>query len=86
MIPGSSRFDRLLRFPGDLMAALNVVPAIAEHTASLYEMTRTLDISDDTDALPPIPRDMRRVAEATSLLPRRRRQAQDDKRGHAGSG
>ena len=70
MIPGSSRFDRLLRLPGDLMAALAVVPAIAEHTASLYEMTRTLrSISDDTDALPPIRGDMRRVAEATSLLP-----------------
>lgn len=70
MFLGSSRFDRLLRLPGDLMTALAVLPTIAEHTASLYEMTRTLrSISDDTDSLPPLRGDMGRVAEATSLLP-----------------
>ena len=63
-------FDRLLRIPGDLAAALRIVPAIAEHTASLPEMTRTLKrISDDTEVLPPLRGDMARVAEATSLLP-----------------
>ena len=55
--------------PGDLAAALAVVPAIADHTASLYEMTRTLKrISEDTDALPPLRADMGRVAEATDVL------------------
>ena len=70
MIPGRSTVDRLLRLPGDLAEALAIVPAIAEHTASLYEMTRTLKrISDDTAALPPLRADMERVAEATSILP-----------------
>jgi hypothetical protein len=70
MILRTLRIDRLLRLPGDLAAALAVVPTIAEHTASLYEMTRTLKrISDDTDALPPLRGDMGRVAEATSILP-----------------
>lgn len=69
MIPASLRIDRLLRIPGDLAAALAVVPAIAEQTASLYEMTRTLRrISDDTSALPPLRENMERVAEATSIL------------------
>jgi len=69
MILGSFRIDRLLRLPGDLATALRVVPAIAEHTESLYEMTRTLKrISEDTDTLPPLRADMGRVAEATSVL------------------
>jgi hypothetical protein len=69
MTTGISAVDRLLRLPGDLAAALAVVPAIADHTASLYEMTRTLKrISEDTDALPPLRADMGRVAEATDVL------------------
>lgn len=69
MTPGVPTFDRLLRLPGDLAAALRLVPSIAQHTATLHEMTRTLKrISGDTEALPPLRADMERVAEATSVL------------------
>jgi len=65
----ASKVNRLLRLPGDLAAALAAVPSIAEHTASLPEMTRTLKrISEDTDTLPPLRADMARVAEATAVL------------------
>lgn len=64
-----SPFSRLRRLPGDLAAALRLIPSIAEHTARLHEMTRMLTrISGDTEALPPLGRNMERVAEATSVI------------------
>ena len=60
---------RLRRLPSDLSAALRLIPSIAEHTARLHEMTRMLTrISGDTEALPPLGRNMERVAEATSVI------------------
>ena len=69
MRPSDFTLDRLFQLPADLAAALRIIPSIAQHTAKLHEMTRTLRrVSDDTEALPPLRADMARVAEATSIL------------------
>jgi signal transduction histidine kinase len=69
MRPSGSALDRLFQVPHDLAAALRIIPSIAQHTATLHEMARTLTrISGDTEALPPLSTDMARVAEATSIL------------------
>jgi hypothetical protein len=69
MRPSTFAFDRLFRMHHDLAAALRVIRAVAQHSATLHEMTRTLTrVSGDTEALPPLSTDMASVADATSML------------------
>ncbi|HEX3242264.1 MAG TPA: hypothetical protein VHQ97_04235 [Solirubrobacterales bacterium] len=70
-----SPFGLLRRLPSDVSAALRLIPSIAEHTERLHEMTSRLTrISGDTEALPPLERNMERVAETTSAIDARLRE------------
>ena len=69
-------FDRLLGVPADALAALRILPAIAEHTeameahtALLRDVSRALDrVAGDTAALPKLRKEMERVGQATAIL------------------
>jgi hypothetical protein len=65
----SAGLGRLRRLSSEAIAALPLVPSVAQHTATLFEAARTLKrIASHTKALPPIREDMGRVVEATSVL------------------
>ena len=65
---GRSAVDRLIGLPGALVDSLRILPEIARHTATLYEITALLKrIASDTEALP-VRDNMALVAEATSVL------------------
>lgn len=67
---GLPSLDRIAALPADVIAALRMIPEIAEHTrameehtASLTEVARALrDVSADTDALPGLREEMGKVA------------------------
>ena len=69
MSSGRSAVDRLIRLPGALVDSLRILPEIARHTATLYEIGALLKrIANDTEALPPVRDNMALVAEATSAI------------------
>lgn len=67
---------RIPWLPTELLGALRVLPAIAQHTETMVGHTAALreiadrlrEVSKDTDALPELEGNMARVAEATAVL------------------
>jgi hypothetical protein len=57
---------RLPRLPGDLIGALQVLPAIARHTAAMRKSTG--EMAEATRTLPEIRRSIRAVAKDTAAL------------------
>jgi len=70
MALGLPSLDRISALPADVLAALRLLPEIAEntramkeHTAALSEVAATLDrVAADTAALPPLREDLARSA------------------------
>jgi hypothetical protein len=68
--------NRLFGVPASVSAALRVLPDIAAHTEAMVAHTAVLEriadsldrVSGDTEALPELRADMRRVGEATAIL------------------